>query len=74
MHVLLKPCVCGRAAQVLDAGGDGDAAGVDAAKLVHSYGQGFVQGAPELALEYYMQARCRQARACQVTERVWNDT
>ncbi len=49
---------------MLDAGGDGDAAGVDAAKLVHSYGQCFVQGAPELALEYYMQARCRHIMSC----------
>ena len=63
-HVLLKPCICGHALQVLDAGGDGDAAGVDAAKLVHNYGQCFVQGAPELALEYYMQARCRNIISC----------
>ena len=43
--------------QVLDAGGDGDATGVDASALVHKYGRSFAQGAPELALEYYMQAR-----------------
>lgn len=45
------------ALQVLDAGGDGDATGVDASALVHKYGRSFAQGAPELALEYYMQAR-----------------
>jgi hypothetical protein len=50
--------------QVLNAGGEGDAAEVDPAALVHSYGRAFVQGAPELALEYYMQARpARQGRA-----------
>lgn len=42
---------------MLDAGGDGDATGVDASALVHKYGRSFGQGAPELALEYYMQAR-----------------
>ena len=49
--------MCFPACQVLDAGGDGDATGVDASALVHKYGRSFAQGAPELALEYYMQAR-----------------
>ena len=46
--------------QLLDAGGEGDAGqarGLDVGALVHRYGRSFVHSAPDVALEYYMQAR-----------------
>jgi hypothetical protein len=49
--------------QLLDAGGDGDAGrakGVDVGALVHRYGRSFVHTAPDVALEYYIQARWLQ--------------